>query len=123
VAIVVGAAVLAISDEGAYTAAWVLFVVGAHFVPLGRLFRIGSLQLAGVILVVISIVATLIGLIGTALPSAAAPPGGTRSRPPARQVDAGNGFDSRELGVPPLRCVDVVREEADRVDGHALHSR
>jgi hypothetical protein len=75
-AIAVGAAALGISGRSAYLAAWILFVVGAHFVPLGRLFRITGLVVAGVVLVVVSAAAAVVGVVGTALPSAVAGAGG-----------------------------------------------
>lgn len=75
-AILIGVVLLRISGQYDYLAAWVLFVVGVHFVPLGRLFRIRSLQAAGVIVAVVSLVAVLIGRSGAALPSAVAGAGG-----------------------------------------------
>lgn len=42
-AILIGAAALIVLNNPGYVAAWVLFVVGVHFVPLARLFRIPSL--------------------------------------------------------------------------------
>jgi hypothetical protein len=62
--------VLGVTGHSAYTAAWDLFVVGAHFVPLGRLFRIRSLVVVGVLSVRVSAVAA--GLHGTLAPSAIA---------------------------------------------------
>lgn len=71
-AIAIGGTALGVTGHSAYTAAWVLFVVGAHFVPLGRLFRIRSLGLVGVLSVLVSVVAAILGLLGTVAPSAIA---------------------------------------------------
>jgi hypothetical protein len=46
--------------------------VGAHFIPLGRLFRIQSLTVVGVLTVVLSVAAALEGLLGTVAPTAIA---------------------------------------------------
>ena len=70
--IAVGATVLGVTGHSAYTAAWVLFIVGAHFLPLGRLFRIQSLMVVGVLSVVVSALAAILGLQGTVAPSAIA---------------------------------------------------
>jgi hypothetical protein len=71
-AIAVGATALGISGQSEYIAAWILFVVGVHFVPLGRLFHIGSLKVVGVLAAVVSVVAVATGLLWTVLPSAVA---------------------------------------------------
>jgi hypothetical protein len=71
-AIAVGSMLLAITGHSDYIAVWILFVVGVHFVPLGRLFRIRSLVVVGVALIPVSVVAAVIGLVWTVLPSAIA---------------------------------------------------
>jgi hypothetical protein len=63
---------LAITGHSDYIAVWILFVVGVHFVPLGRLFRIRSLVVVGVVLIPVSVAAAVIGLVWTVLPSAIA---------------------------------------------------
>lgn len=70
--IAVGGTALGVTGHSGYTAALVLFIVGAHFVPLGRLFRIRSLVVVGVLSVLVSLVATVFGLLGTVAPSAIA---------------------------------------------------
>ncbi|GLY64718.1 hypothetical protein [Amycolatopsis taiwanensis] len=72
VAIAVGVVALALIGQSAYLAPWILFVVGTHFVPLGDLFVIRSLKLAGVLLAVVSAVAVVVGLMWTVTPSAVA---------------------------------------------------
>lgn len=72
VVIAVGATALGVTGHSDYIAALVLFVVGAHFVPLGRLFRIRSLVIVGVLVVATSVAAALEGLLGTVAPSAIA---------------------------------------------------
>ena len=51
---------------------WVLFIVGAHFVPLGRLFRIDSLVVVGILVIMVSVGAAIAGLLGTIAPTAIA---------------------------------------------------
>lgn len=70
--IVVGAVALTSSGQSAFIAPWVLFVVGVHFLPLSNLFAIRSLAPAGVLLVVVSAIAVVVGLLGTVAPSAVA---------------------------------------------------
>ena len=72
----VGTVGLGGSGQSAYIAAWILLVVGAHFVPLGRLFAIGSLVLAGRVLVVVAVAAAVTGLVSTVAPSFVAGAGG-----------------------------------------------
>ncbi len=71
-AIAAGSTALGITGHSAYIAVWILFVVGAHFVPLGRLFRIRSLVVVGVVLIPVSVTAAVIGLVWTVAPSAVA---------------------------------------------------
>ncbi|SEC93194.1 hypothetical protein SAMN04490239_6033 [Rhodococcus koreensis] len=49
VLIVVGNLLLAAVGHQAYDAAWTLFVVGVHFIPLGRVFHARGLALTGVV--------------------------------------------------------------------------
>ena len=70
--IAAGAAILAGTGLAAYLPAWILFVVGMHFLPLARLFRIRSLGVTGLLLVVISAVAAVAGRSGSAPPSTVA---------------------------------------------------
>src|SRR4051794_36265796 len=76
VAIFLGSALLNRVGAPQYLAGWTLFVVGVHFVPLGRLFGVRILQWAGAVLAAWAGVAVLAGLIGTAAPQAAAGLGG-----------------------------------------------
>ena len=75
-AIVAGVVVLGLVDASSYLAAWILFVVGVHFVPLGRLFRLRGLQVAGVGCAVVAAAAVTTAWSGAALPSAVAGAGG-----------------------------------------------
>jgi hypothetical protein len=70
--IAAGGTALGLTGHSDYNAAWVLFIVGAHFVPLGRLFRIPSLMVVGALAVLVSVVAAVEGLLGTVAPSAIA---------------------------------------------------
>lgn len=70
--IVVGAVALGSTHHSAYVAPWVLFVVGAHFLPLSRLFAIRLLVPAGVLLAVAAVVAVVVSLLWTVQPSAVA---------------------------------------------------
>lgn len=76
VLIAVGNLLLAALGYPAYFAAWTLFVVGVHFVPLGRLFRARGLVLTGVVVAAVALVATGLGLAGDLAPSAVAGAGG-----------------------------------------------
>jgi hypothetical protein len=71
-----GAVGLGLSGQSGYVAAWILLVVGAHFVPLGRLFAIGSLVVAGLVLVVVAAAAAVTGAASTVAPSFVAGAGG-----------------------------------------------
>jgi len=75
-AIVLGVAVLEGSGHPAYLAAWILLVVGVHFVPLARLFRIRSLAVTGIALVPVAAAAAATGLATGVQPSTVAGAGG-----------------------------------------------
>jgi hypothetical protein len=72
----VGVAVLSVIGRTDYLAAWILFVVGAHFLPLGRLFLVTGLIVAGVLLVGVAAAAAVVGALGGPAPSAVAGAGG-----------------------------------------------
>lgn len=72
VLIVGGNLLLAAVGHQAYDAAWTLFVVGVHFVPLGKVFHARGLALTGVVAAVVAMVAVCLGLAGAVAPSAAA---------------------------------------------------
>lgn len=74
--IVLGVAGLDLARHPEYLAAWILFVVGVHFVPLGRLFRVPGLTVAGVLLPVVAVAAAVLGATGHAAPAAVAGTGG-----------------------------------------------
>lgn len=75
-AIAVGAAALALTGHAAYISPWVLFIVGAHFLPLGTLFHIQSLRMCGLLVAAIAVTATIVGVSDDVLPSAVAGAGG-----------------------------------------------
>jgi hypothetical protein len=58
---VIGAVVLGVSGPGAYVAAWVLLIVGVHFLPLARLFANAGLRVAGVAVIAVAIAAAITG--------------------------------------------------------------
>ena len=72
VLIVGGNLLLAAVGHPAYDAAWTLFVVGVHFIPLGRVFHARGLALTGVVAALVAVAAACLGLAGTVAPSAAA---------------------------------------------------
>jgi hypothetical protein len=76
VACLVGSLVLGATGAADYVPAWILFVVGVHFIPLARVFEIRSLIGIGVVCAVVAIAAAVTGLSGAALPSAVAGAGG-----------------------------------------------
>jgi hypothetical protein len=71
-AILVGVAALNLTGHPGYLSAWVLFVVGVHFVPLARLFATPGLTVAGIVAAVAAVVATIVGATGPVPPSAVA---------------------------------------------------
>lgn len=100
VLIVGGNLLLAALGHPAYDAAWTLFVVGVHFVPLARIFDARGLALTGVVVAIVAIAAAGLGLVSDLAPSAAAGAGGGvvfigyaawvlgRGRSPARSAEA-----------------------------------
>ena len=50
IAIVAGNVALGLGGHPAYAPAWTLLVVGVHFLPLARMFRIPGLTAAGLVL-------------------------------------------------------------------------
>lgn len=72
VACVAGAIVLGRIGHPAYISAWILFVVGVHFLPLGRLFARRDLLLSGTVLAVVSVAAVAAGTTGVAAPTTVA---------------------------------------------------
>jgi hypothetical protein len=65
-----GAVGLALAGRSAYTAPWILLVVGVHFVPLGRLFGSADLRWAGLALAAIAIAGAVTGAVSAVAPSA-----------------------------------------------------
>lgn len=76
VAILLGNVLLGLSGRPAYAAAWTLFVVGAHFLPMARVFRMPGIGVAGVILMAVGVGAAAVAVAGLAAPSAVAGLGG-----------------------------------------------
>ncbi len=77
VALIVGGnLVLAAVGHPEYDAAWTLFVVGVHFVPLAAIFQARGLAVTGVLTALIAVAAAVFGLGGALAPSAAAGAGG-----------------------------------------------
>ena len=74
--IVAGNLVLAAIGHAEYDAAWTLFVVGVHFVPLAAIFGSRGLAAAGVLTAVVAVGAAVLGLATDLAPSAAAGVGG-----------------------------------------------
>lgn len=74
--IVLGALVLGVTGQSAYLPAWILLVVGVHFIPLARLFRTPGLAAAGLVLIAVAAAAAALGAAGDVLPSAVAGAGG-----------------------------------------------
>ncbi len=69
-AIGLGAAGLALAGRPAYTAPWILLVVGVHFVPLGRLFGSADLLWAALLLSAVAIAGAVTGAVSAVAPSA-----------------------------------------------------
>jgi hypothetical protein len=75
-ACVLGVACLAAAGRPAYQPAWILLVVGLHFLPLARIFRIPSLFWAGVTASAVAIAAAVTGATSDVRPSTVAGAGG-----------------------------------------------
>lgn len=71
-----GVAALAVTRQAQYVPAWILLVVGVHFLPLGRLFRIAELYPAGLAASAAAIAAAVTGALTSVAPSAVAGAGG-----------------------------------------------
>lgn len=69
-AIAIGSVGLGLAGRPAYTAPWILLVVGVHFVPLGRLFGSASLVWSGLVLAAVAIAAAVTGAVSAVAPSA-----------------------------------------------------
>jgi hypothetical protein len=77
VALIVGGnLLLAAVGHPDYDAAWTLFVVGVHFVPLARIFHARALALTGAVVAVVAVGAAVLGLASDVAPSAVAGAGG-----------------------------------------------
>jgi hypothetical protein len=76
VLIVAGNLLLAAVGHPEYDAAWTLFVVGVHFVPLARIFDSRGLALTGAVAAVAAVAAACVGLASDLAPSGAAGVGG-----------------------------------------------
>jgi hypothetical protein len=74
IAILIGVAGLGMSGRPGYRPAWVLLIVGAHFIPLGRLFGSSGLILSGAALIAVAAGAAAAGVAGAAPPSTIAGP-------------------------------------------------
>jgi hypothetical protein len=69
IAIVAGNAALGSAGRPAYIPAWTLLVVGVHFLPLARLFRVPGLSAAGLVLAAAAIGAAAAGAAAGVRPS------------------------------------------------------
>lgn len=72
IACLLGALALGRAGAAAYVPAWILLVVGVHFLPLARVFRIHSLVPLAVVCVLVAVAAVLLGRAGGVLPSTVA---------------------------------------------------
>lgn len=72
-AICVGAVVAGASGHPALIPAWILLVVGVHFVPLGRSLAVPELVTAGVLCAAVAVVAAVAGVVGEVASGAVAP--------------------------------------------------
>lgn len=75
-ACLLGVVVLGLAGETGFLPAWILLVVGVHFLPLGRVFRITELYPAGVAAGVIAVAAAITGAATSVAPSTVAGAGG-----------------------------------------------
>jgi len=75
-ACLLGVAVLGAAGESRFLPAWILLVVGLHFLPLARVFRIAELYPAGVAVSLIALAAAIAGAATAVAPSTVAGAGG-----------------------------------------------
>lgn len=75
-AIAAGNLVLASAGHADYQAAWTLFIVGIHFVPLGRVLRIRNFVPTGIATAGVAVTAAILGLTTSLASSAVAGAGG-----------------------------------------------
>jgi len=71
-----GSSALGAGGSAPLIPAWILFVVGVHFVPLALVFRIRGLQLTGVLCALVAVLAVPASLSGVLPASAVAGAGG-----------------------------------------------
>lgn len=71
-----GNLLLAAVGNAAYQAAWTLFVVGVHSIPLGRVFQARGLVLTGVVVALVAVIAAVVSSASRVAPSATAGAGG-----------------------------------------------
>ncbi|HEU5471622.1 MAG TPA: hypothetical protein VFV67_13290 [Actinophytocola sp.] len=90
--IVLGVLVLEFAGRSDYLAPWTLFVVGAHLLPLGGLFRVAGLRIAGVLLALVAVAAGLSGMLGGPAPSAVSGAGGALVMIVAGAVELGRSW-------------------------------
>jgi hypothetical protein len=69
-AIAIGVLGLGLAGRPAYTASWILLVVGVHFMPLGRMFGSVDLLWSGLVLSAVAIAAAMTGAVSAVAPSA-----------------------------------------------------
>lgn len=75
-ACLLGVAVLGVAGEMRFLPAWILLVVGVHFLPLGRVFQIAELYPAGIAVSVVAVAAAITGMAASVAPSTVAGAGG-----------------------------------------------
>lgn len=68
-AIVLGNLALGRLGLGEYIPAWTMAMMGLHFPPLARLYRIGALRVLAVVVVALSVIGVLAGLTEWAMPA------------------------------------------------------
>ena len=76
IAIVLGVIALEAAGQTAYLPAWILLIVGVHFIPLARMFGTRGLRLAGMALIGVAAGAAAAGAASDIPPSAVAGAGG-----------------------------------------------
>jgi hypothetical protein len=96
-----GAVGLALAGRSAYTAPWILLVVGVHFLPLGRLFGSADLLWAGLALAAIAIAGAVTGAVSAVAPSAVTGAFGGLVLVAAAAASLGRALRRSQPGRPP----------------------
>jgi hypothetical protein len=96
-----GAVGLTLAGRSAYTAPWILLVVGVHFLPLGRLFGSVDLLWSGLALAAVAVAGAATGAVSAVAPSAVTGAFGGLVLVAAATASLGRALRRSQPGRPP----------------------